>query len=56
MLTEQEIRQFRDLWQSRFGEEISDEKAKEEGLKLVRLVEAVYKPVNKQNLTDINKK
>lgn len=38
MLTEQHITEFQKLWREEFGEDISRERAIEEGLRLVQLV------------------
>ena len=46
-LSDKKITEFQELYLKHFGEEISREKAHEKGIKLVRLVELVYKPMTK---------
>ena len=45
MLTDEQIIKFQALWKNRFGKEISREEAYEKGVKLIRLVELIYKPM-----------
>ena len=42
-LTEGEIKELQELYNDKFGEEISREDVIEQGINLMRLVEAVYK-------------
>jgi hypothetical protein len=52
-LTASQINKFKEIWKKQFGVEISEKEAKEQGLKMVRLVEAVLKPENdKKNYTN----
>ena len=46
-LTEEDITQFQAIYQKHFGEDISRERAHEEGIKLVRLMQLIYKPMTK---------
>ena len=45
MLSHEQIKKFQTLYKNRFGKEISREEAYEQGAKLIRLVELVYKPM-----------
>lgn len=45
MLSNEQIIKFQTLYKNRFGREISREEAYEKGIKLLRLVELVYKPM-----------
>lgn len=45
MLSHEQITSFQILYKNRFGKEISREEAYEKGIKLMRLVELVYKPM-----------
>ena len=45
MLSDKQIRKFQKLYKNRFGKKISREKAYEQGAKLIRLLELVYKPM-----------
>ena len=47
-LTEEDITKFQRLYKKHFGEEISREWAHSEGIKLVRLMQLIYKPMTKE--------
>ena len=47
MLTDEQITKYQTLYRNRFGREISREEAYEQGVKLIRLVELIYKPMTK---------
>lgn len=45
MLNNEQIIEFQTLYRKRFGKEISREEACEQGVKLIRLLELIYKPM-----------
>lgn len=45
MLSDEQITKFQMLYKKHFGKEISKEEALEKGIKLIRLVELIYKPM-----------
>jgi len=45
MLSDEQITKFQMLYKKHFGKEISREEALEKGIKLIRLVELIYKPM-----------
>lgn len=45
MLSDEQIKKFQTLYKNRLGKEISREEAYEQGVKLIRLVELIYKPM-----------
>jgi hypothetical protein len=45
MLLKKQITGFQTLYKKRFGKEISREEAYEQGAKLIRLIELIYKPM-----------
>ncbi len=45
MLSNEQITKFQTLYKNRFGRKISREEAYEQGVKLMRLVELIYKPM-----------
>ena len=49
MLSDEQVKKYQTLYRNRFGKEISYESAYEEGMKLVRLLEVIYKPINKKD-------
>jgi len=46
-LTDDEVLQFQAIYRQQFGKEISQQDARERGIKLVRLFEIIYKPMTK---------
>lgn len=55
VLTDADIQKFQALYRSEFGMEISAEEAYEKGIKLVRLMSAVYRPMTKEQFEKIQK-
>ncbi len=49
MLSKQAIIDFQKCWKDQFGEDISDQKAQEEGIKLLRLFKIIYRPISKKD-------
>ena len=45
MLSNEQVTKFQTLYKNRFGKKISREEAYEQGVKLIRLVELIYKPM-----------
>lgn len=56
MFTDEQIEKFITIYKNRFGREISREKAIEKGIRLVRLVELIYKPMTKQEYLQVQKR
>jgi len=48
MLSDAQITKFQTLYKEQFGKEISRKEALEKGIKLMRLVELVYKPITQE--------
>lgn len=48
MISEHALQEFKHIWQSEFGEEISDEIAIEEAVNLLTLFDAVYRPIKQE--------
>lgn len=55
VLTDEEIVKFQALYKSEFGMEISREDAYEKGIKLLRLMTVVYKPMTEKEYELIQK-
>lgn len=51
MLSDQQIEKFRRLYKNRFNKEISREEAYESGMKIITLIQHIYKP-NKPSRND----
>lgn len=56
MISDEQIQSFQTLWKNRFGIEITREEAYEKGVKLLRLVELVYKPMSEAEFELIQKR
>jgi len=54
MLSEKDIEKYRELYKKRFKKEISIEKAREDGDKLIDLMKLVYKRIPTANKKMIN--
>jgi len=50
MLSNEQITKFQKLYRNRFGKTINREQALEQGAKLLRLVELIYRPMTKDDL------
>ena len=53
MLTDEHITKFRNLYKKRFGKDISWEEAYEKGIKLIHMVELIYKPMTKEEFNKL---
>lgn len=56
MLPDEQIKQFQTLYKKHFGKEISREEAYEQGAKLLRLVELIYKPMTEDEYKQLQKR
>jgi len=46
MLTEQQVKNFQEIYQKNFGASISSKNAYEEGIGLVNLMKTIYRPIS----------
>ena len=56
MLSNEQITKFQTLYKNRVGKEISREEAYEQGVKLIRLVELIYKPMTEAEYKIVKKR
>ncbi len=56
MLTEKQIKDFQSLYEKHCGKEINEKEALEEGIKIIRLLEIVYKPITKKEYKKYDQK
>jgi hypothetical protein len=56
MLDDKQIIKFKRLYENLFGEKINHEKTYEEGIKLLRLIELIYKPITKNEYEQLQKR
>ena len=55
MLSGKALEEFKKIWREQFGEDISDEKAAEEGINLLTMFDAIYRPIKKEWIEDQDK-
>ncbi|MFA5158544.1 MAG: hypothetical protein WC451_05180 [Patescibacteria group bacterium] len=56
MLSDEQIKKFQALYKNRFGKEISREEAYEQGVKLLRLIEIIYKPMTEKEFQKLQER
>jgi urease accessory protein UreF len=56
MLSDERITKYQELYKKRFGKEISREHALEQGTKLVRLMQLIYKPMTEDEYQLLQKR
>ena len=54
-LSKEAIKEFKEIYKKEFGEEISDREAYDKASNLLRLFEAVYKPIPKDKQQEFKK-
>lgn len=55
-ISEAQLTSFKALYKQHFGEELNQEDALEEALKLVRMMQLVYKPITKKQYQQVIKR
>ena len=56
MLSDEQITKYQTLYKNRYGKEISREEAYEQGAKLLRLVELIYKSMTEDELKMVERR
>ena len=56
MISDEQVKEFQILYKNRFGKEISRERAYEEGVKLIRLIKLIYKPMTEREYKQLQKR
>lgn len=56
MLSKEAIEEFKRAYKEEYNEEISDEKALDLGINLLTMFRAIYRPVKKEWLAELEKK
>jgi len=56
MLSNKQITKYQMIYKKRFGKEISREEAYEQGVKLVRLIKLIYKPLTQSEYEQLQKR
>ncbi len=55
MISKEALEEFKKIWKAEYNEKISDEKATEEGINLLTMFNAIYRPVKKEWLEEFEK-
>lgn len=55
-LSEKQVKEFRSIYQKKFGIDLTKEAAYEEGVKVLQLFKAIYKPIKKGETNETRKK
>ncbi len=55
MLSDEQITKFQNIYKDYYGKEISREEAYEQGVKLLRLIELIYRPMTKKEYKELQK-
>jgi hypothetical protein len=55
MLSDKQITKFQNIYKDYYGKEISREEAYEQGVKLLRLIELIYRPMTKKEYKELQK-
>jgi hypothetical protein len=56
MLSDEQITKYQTLYKNRYGKEISREEAYEQGVKLIRLIELIYRPMAQTEFQQLQKR
>jgi len=56
MLSKKALEDLKKIWREQFGEDISDEKATEEGINLLTMFDAIYRPIKKEWLKELKER
>ncbi|MDD3284363.1 MAG: hypothetical protein PHZ07_02100 [Patescibacteria group bacterium] len=56
MLSDEQITKYQMLYKNRFGKDISREEAYEQGIKLIRLIKLVYKPMTQEEYNQVQER
>ncbi len=48
MISQQALKEFKEIWKEEYGNDISDEFALEKAVNLLTLMDAIYHPVKKE--------
>lgn len=56
ILSDKNISDFQAIYKARFGKEISRQEAIEKGIKLLRLIEIIYKPMTENEFQQLQER
>jgi len=56
MLSDEQVKKFQELYKKHFGEEIDKKDALKKSMKLLRLIQMIYKPMTQVEFEAVQKK
>ena len=56
LLSEEQIKEFQRIYKNYYGKEISRDEAYEQGVKLIRLIQLIYKPMTEIEFQQLQKR
>ncbi len=56
LLSEEQIKEFQGIYKNYYGKEISRDEAYEQGVKLIRLIQLIYKPMTEIEFQQLQKR
>ncbi len=56
MLSDEQVTKFQALYKRQFGREITKDEALEKGIKLVRMMQLIYKPMTQEEYEKVQKR
>ena len=56
LLSDRQITEFKTLYKNHFGKKISREEAYEKGINLINLIRILYRPITKNEYTQLKKR
>jgi len=55
MISDKALQEFKEIWKEEIGTEISDEQAMEEATQLLTLFDAIYRPIKKEWVNELDR-
>ncbi len=56
MISKEALEEYKAIYKAKFGEDISDQEALDQAIKLLTLVDIVYRPIKKDWVEDLKNK
>lgn len=56
MISKEQLEEFKRIYRKEFGKDISDQDALESATKLINLLEIVYKPMTKEEFSELEER
>ncbi len=56
MISQEALKEYKEIYKKEFGKDISDAEALEQATRLLRLIEIIYKPMTKKEFEMVEKR